>query len=99
MSPFSPPAGPDDLAETDFDGHARILCELMDKGPYEFGIGDSNCDQTVDLDDYAFFTQRLTGPAGRPHPPGCEPFDFNADGAIDPTDVAGFERAFMECTP
>ena len=65
-------------------------------GPYEFGIGDYNCNQTVNLDDYAFFTQCLTGPNAGPLEPGCEPFDFNADGAIDLRDAAGFQRAFME---
>ena len=36
---------------------------------------------------------------GGPLEPGCEPFDFNADGAIDLSDAAGFQRAFMEFTP
>ncbi|MCH8253037.1 MAG: hypothetical protein IID36_11345 [Planctomycetes bacterium] len=89
----------DDPGETDLDGHARVLCDFIDMGPYEFGIGDYNCDQTVDLDDYAFFTQCLTGPNGGPLEPGCAPFDFNADGAIDLRDAAGFQRAFMEFTP
>ena len=65
-------------------------------GPYEFGIGDYDCNQTVDLDDYAIFMECLTGPDGGPLEPGCEPFDFNADGAIDLRDAAGFQRAFME---
>ncbi|GAG18365.1 unnamed protein product, partial [marine sediment metagenome] len=38
--------------ETDFAGHARLLCEYVDIGAYEFGIGDYNCDRTVDLADF-----------------------------------------------
>ncbi|MFQ5414712.1 MAG: choice-of-anchor Q domain-containing protein [Phycisphaerae bacterium] len=82
--------------ETDLDGHARVLCSAVDMGPYEFGIGDYTCDQSVDLADFAFWGMCFTGPATGALPPyaaGCEVFDFNLDGAVDVFDFAGFQRA------
>jgi len=69
--------------ETDLEGHARVLCEYVDMGAYEFGIGDYDCDQTVDLTDFASWSACMTGPQGGPYDVGCEAFDFNADGDVD----------------
>jgi len=84
------------LPTTDLDGHARVLCDLVDIGAYEFGIGDINCDQSVDLFDFASWSFCMTGPstAETAVPQGCEPFDFNADSAIDLLDFAEFQNAF-----
>ncbi len=54
---FVPEAG-----ETDLDDHARVLCERVDMGAYEFGIGDYDCNQIVNLDDFAAWEGCLTGP-------------------------------------
>jgi len=77
----------------DLDGHARVLCTVVDMGAYESGIGDEDCDQDVDLTDFASYFACLTGPAGGLLS-GCEPFDFDGDGDVDIADLGGFEGAF-----
>ncbi len=81
--------------ETDLDGHARVLCGAVDIGAYEFGIGDFNCDQGVDLLDQATWDDCMTNPRPSAVRPGCEAFDFNADSDIDLADFASFERAMF----
>ncbi len=83
--------------ETDLEGHARILCERVDMGAYEFGIGDYDCDQAVDLTDFASWSSCMTGPlqlaiGNRQLEIPCEAFDFNADLAVDLLDFAAFQR-------
>ncbi len=77
--------------ETDLDGHARVLCNRLDMGSYEFGIGDFNCDRLVSLDDFASWDPCMTGPEGSPYNPGCEHFDFEFDADVDLPDFAGFQ--------
>ena len=82
--------------ETDLEGHARVLCSRVDMGAYEFGIGDYGCDQVVDLTDFANWSTCMLGPSTAdtavPHAPGCEAFDFDADGDVDLLDFAAFQR-------
>ena len=80
--------------ETDLDGHARVLCERVDMGAYEFGIGDFTCDHRVDLGDLRVWQSCITGPGGGPYAPGCEAFDFEFDGDVDLEDFAGFQGTF-----
>lgn len=77
----------------DLDGHARVLCTVVDMGAYESGIGDDDCDGIVGLGDFGAYFDCITGPVSGLLP-GCEPFDFDGDGDVDLTDLGGFQRAF-----
>ena len=111
LSPGSPcvNAGNPDFVErpyTDLDGHARVLCGQVDMGAYEFGIGDHDCNQTINLTDLSALSTCATNPLGdtessnfasgkradgtRNAIPDCSSFDFDADGAIDLRDFAHF---------
>ena len=80
--------------ETDLDGHVRVLCDRVDMGAYEYGMGDIDCDRNVDLTDFAEWTPCLTGPDGGPIDSGCIPFDFDNDDDVDLSDFAGFMEAY-----
>ena len=80
--------------EADLDGHVRVLCDRVDMGAYEYGMGDIDCDRNVDLTDFAEWTPCLTGPDGGPIDSGCIPFDFDNDGDVDLQDFAIFGQEF-----
>ena len=82
------------LPNLDLDGHSRVLCSRVDMGAYEFGIGDYDCDTSVELLDYANWATCMTGPSNGPYPSGCEAFDFEFDADVDLNDVARFQAAF-----
>ncbi len=84
-------AGP---ANTDLDGHGRVLCDHVDIGAFEFGIGDIDCNGAVDLLDFASWQSCITGPNTEALGGACEAFDFEADGDVDLKDFAGFEIEF-----
>ncbi len=77
-------------ALTDLDGHARVLCGRVDRGAYESGIGDFDCNGSVNLGDFLAWLACETGPGGATAG-GCEAFDFDADGAVDIEDFAAFQ--------
>ncbi len=80
--------------ETDLDGHARVLCERVDMGAYESGIGDYDCDQDVDAADFGYWLSCFTGPDAGPLAEGCQVFDFDHDADVDLIDAAGLQAAF-----
>ncbi len=86
---FAPAPGAADL-----DGHARVLCNRVDMGAHEYGIGDFDCDRDVDLLDFAQRPPCVTGPTNAPFAETCEPFDFDGDLDVDFRDFAGFQRVF-----
>jgi hypothetical protein len=96
LQPGSPciNAGDPDLVpssgETDLDGHARALCGRVDMGAYEFGIGDFDCNQAINLRDVAGLQTCFTGDSAAPYNPGCENLDFEFDGDVDLPDLAQF---------
>ncbi|UCC30343.1 MAG: right-handed parallel beta-helix repeat-containing protein [Phycisphaerales bacterium] len=83
-----------ELPETDLDGYARIMCDVVDMGAYEFGMGDYECDGDVCLGDFAAWEACMTGPDNEPYPEGCQAFDFAQDGDVDLEDLAAFQAAF-----
>lgn len=83
----------------DRDGHPRILCEQIDRGAYEFGIGDYNCDYNVDLIDFQQWIACINGVNAEPYPDGCQAFDFNADNHINMLDYAEFQNHIGQVLP
>lgn len=89
-------SGRNDLITQDFsddrDGRPRILCGQVDRGAYESGIGDYNCDLGVDLFDFKQWAHCMTGAEITLYPSGCQAFDFNADLDVDLRDYAEFQN-------
>jgi hypothetical protein len=86
------PALKPDPWETDSDGHARVLCEQVDMGAYEFGIGDYDCSDGVNLTDFTSWPACMTGPFLGPYGiDDCKAFDFEFDEDVDLQDFAGFQ--------
>ncbi len=77
--------------DRDLDGHTRLLCDRVDMGPYEFGIGDIDCNGLVNLSDLADWPTCMTAPNDTSTTAPCTAFDFNADGAVDLSDYAALQ--------
>jgi Right handed beta helix region/Chlamydia polymorphic membrane protein (Chlamydia_PMP) repeat len=78
---------------TDIAGTARLLCDRIDMGAFEFA-GDYDCNQTLDLRDVAGLQICFTGEDQGPYAPTCKTFDTNADQDIDQEDYARFQSVF-----
>jgi len=74
-------------AGADLDGHARVLCGRVDRGAYEVGIGDPNCDGIIEREELIGAFACMSGPEVTADA-ACAPFDYLGDGAIDLEDVA-----------
>ncbi len=73
--------------EPDLDAHPRLLCESLDRGAYEFGIGDYDCDQFFDLEDFKFIPNCVLGPV-EDYQGDCRTFNFDDDNDVDLMDYA-----------
>jgi len=80
--------------ELDLDEHARQLCDGVDMGAYEFGMGDAQCDRHVDLRDVQVFQTCFSGTAFVAPLEPCRMFDYVADGRIDLLDYVLFRGEF-----
>lgn len=89
--------------QTDLDGQMRVWdgdddgVARVDMGSDEFGsivFGDYDCDDVVDLTDFAAWGACMTGPDSGPYAQGCQPFDFEFDTDVDLADFAAFQAVF-----
>ena len=85
---------PPDPAETDLIGHPRVLCDAVDMGACEWGVGDLDCDRDVDIRDWSAWFGCLTGPSIPAALPTCLGADADADGDVDLADYASLQAAF-----
>lgn len=81
-----------EFGASDLDGHSRVLCDVLDMGAYEFGIGDYDCDQTVTLHDFVAWVSCMTDPFSGSYNAGCEGFDFDGDNDVDMLDFGEFQK-------
>ena len=82
--------------ETDLEGHARLLCDVVDMGAYESGLADHNCDERVDLVDFGSWESCQAGPDSSAVTRQCLSFDADGDYDVDLEDAAGLQRAFVD---
>jgi len=83
------------IGESDIIGVPRVLCGRVDRGAYEFGLGDSDCDGLFTGDDLnAGFSTCVSGPGVIVSDFACLVFDSDADGDVDLTDFSTLNVVF-----
>lgn len=71
------------IQNTDLLGTPRFLCDRVDMGSYEFGMGDADCDRQMTLYDYAAFQVCRSDEDDAYVDDACRIFDFDHDGDSD----------------
>ncbi len=96
LSPTSPAINAGDPTDafacddTDLEQHTRVLCNQIDMGAYEFGIGDWTCDRAVNINDW----QGWQDCANDPSLAGCQAFFFNGNCTVNLLSYGAFQRVF-----
>lgn len=85
---------PAEDAARDVAGHARVLCGRVDIGAHESGIGDVDCNGSVDLLDCEMWGDCLTPPGHDLITTSCRAFDYDGDEDVDLRDFAGYQSGF-----
>lgn len=88
-----------DVIDVDRDGFARVLCGEVDRGAYESGAADFDCDQIIDLFDFVDWLACESELATSGGVRGCETFDADGDGDLDLVDFATFQNLFEPLPP
>jgi hypothetical protein len=77
----------------DITGRLRNGRDASDRGAYEFGPGDYNCDRLVTLTDFASWSTCVSGPVELTNGADCLSFDDGGDYDVDLHDFAAFQNA------
>ena len=76
-------------------GFSAFNCDLLLRGLPDITLpGDNDGNGVVDLADFAYFPDCMTGPDAGPATPECEVFYFDPDNDVDLGDFAAFQAAF-----
>ncbi len=73
--------------EFDIGGGPRVLCGTVDRGAYESGVGDYDCNGAFSPSDLLNLAACVSGPDSPFLDAACTVFDADSDGDVDTVDV------------